>query len=77
LLHFGVHFICSCIWRFSPGVIHANLRGIDFGNIFIKIVFDVLFVLALLAFGLKRWQFYRIRQRARRYKLVQANSGQK
>ena len=59
------------------GVIHASLRGIDFGNIYIQIVFDVLFVLALLALVLKRVQFYRIKQRARRYKLAQANSGSK
>jgi hypothetical protein len=59
------------------GVIHANLRGIDFGNIYIQAVFDTLFGLALLTLVLKRVQFYRIKQRARRYKQAQANSGSK
>jgi hypothetical protein len=59
------------------GVIHANLRGIDFGNIYIQIVFDALFALAIFAFVLKRVQFYRIKQRAKRFKLAQANSGSK
>jgi hypothetical protein len=59
------------------GVIHANLRGIDFGNIYIQIIFDALFALALFALVLKRIQFYRIKQRAKRFKLAQANSGSK
>jgi methionine sulfoxide reductase heme-binding subunit len=32
------------------GIIHANLIGIDFGNLYIKIIFDGLFATALAAF---------------------------
>ncbi len=59
------------------GVVHANFRGTDFANIYIQVVFDALFILALFALVLKRVQFYRIKQRARQYKLAQANSGSK
>jgi hypothetical protein len=46
------------------GVVHANLRGIDFQNIYVKIIYDELFTAALVAFGLKRWQFYRLKARS-------------
>jgi DMSO/TMAO reductase YedYZ heme-binding membrane subunit len=52
------------------GIIHANLIGIDFGNIFIKIVFDGLFVTVLAAFVLKRWQFYRIKAKVKKASLM-------
>jgi hypothetical protein len=45
------------------GVVHANLRGIDFTNIYFQVVYDGLFAAVLVAFGLKRWQFYRIRKK--------------
>jgi DMSO/TMAO reductase YedYZ heme-binding membrane subunit len=45
------------------GVVHANLRGTDFPNIFFQIIYDGLFTATLVAFGLKRWQFYRIKIR--------------
>ncbi len=48
------------------GVVHANVRGSDFQNFFIKIIYDAMFVAALVAFGLKRWQFYRIKARAQK-----------
>ena len=43
------------------GVIHANLIGFDLQSIYLKVVYDALFAGALVAFGLKRWQFYRIK----------------
>jgi len=52
------------------GVVHANLRGIDFQNIYLVFIFDGLFAAALIAFALKRWQFYRIRARVHKNKLV-------
>ena len=48
------------------GVVHANLRGVDFLNIYVQISFDGLFAAALIAFGLKRWQFYRIKARVKK-----------
>jgi len=48
------------------GIVHANLRGTDFQNIYITIIFDALFAGALAAFALKRWQFYQIRAKVRK-----------
>ncbi len=45
------------------GVVHANLWGRDFENGFIVVIYDGLFIAALAAFALKRWQFYQIKQR--------------
>lgn len=45
------------------GVVHANLWGRDFENGFIVVIYDGLFIAALAAFVLKRWQFYQIKQR--------------
>jgi predicted ferric reductase len=45
------------------GVVHANLRGFDFENGFIAVIYDGLFAAAIAAFVLKRWQFYRIKQK--------------
>ncbi len=50
------------------GIVHANLRGTDFQNLYIQIIFDSLFVGALAAFVLKRVQFYRIRMKVRKIK---------
>ena len=47
------------------GVVHANLSGTDFGNLAILIVFNGLFAATLVAFGLKRWQSYRMKARAK------------
>jgi hypothetical protein len=51
------------------GVIHANLRGIDFSNIYFQVIYDSLFAGALLVFGLKRWQFYRVKHKVHRNNL--------
>lgn len=59
------------------GVVHANLRGIDFQNIYIRIIYDGLFVAVLAAFVLKRWQFYRIRARARKLNASKKNQTKK
>jgi DMSO/TMAO reductase YedYZ heme-binding membrane subunit len=56
------------------GVVHANLRGADFPNIFFQIIYDGLFTATLVAFGLKRWQFYRIKNRKNKL-TSQANNG--
>ncbi len=47
------------------GVVHANLSGTDFGNLAILLVFNGLFAATLVAFVLKRWQFYRIKVKAK------------
>jgi DMSO/TMAO reductase YedYZ heme-binding membrane subunit len=41
------------------GIVHANLSGHDFQNIVIVVIFDSLFAVAMVAFGLKRLQVYR------------------
>ena len=48
------------------GVVHANLIGIDFQNLAIKLIFDGLFAAALVAFGLNRLQYYRLKMRIRK-----------
>jgi len=48
------------------GVVHANMWGFDFENGFIVVIYDGLFAVALAAFVLKRWQFYRIKQKRNR-----------
>ncbi len=48
------------------GVIHANLLGQDLiGNLPIRVIYNALFAIVLFAFILKRWQFYRIKKRAK------------
>jgi hypothetical protein len=50
------------------GVIHANFLGQDLiGNLAIRLVYDSLFAAVSLAFILKRWQFYKIRQRTKEF----------
>lgn len=48
------------------GVVHANLIGVDFQNLAIKLIFDGLFTAALVAFGLNRLQHYRLKMRIRK-----------
>jgi DMSO/TMAO reductase YedYZ heme-binding membrane subunit len=50
------------------GVVHANLRAVDFQNIYITIIYDGLFAGALAAFCLKRWQFYLKKTRMKKFK---------
>jgi DMSO/TMAO reductase YedYZ heme-binding membrane subunit len=45
------------------GVLHANLWGMDFQNIYVTVIYDGLFAGVLVAFGLKRWQLYKIKSR--------------
>ena len=42
-------------------VVHGNLSGTDFENIFVALVFNALFLSAIAAFALKRWKSYRIK----------------
>jgi DMSO/TMAO reductase YedYZ heme-binding membrane subunit len=56
------------------GVVHANLRGTNFQSLTIQIIYDSLFVAALAAFVLKRWQFYRIKTRVNNHKLMSQNN---
>ena len=51
------------------GVAHANLRGTDFSNLYIKIIFDALFAGAVISFCLKRFQFYRLKIRTNKNRL--------
>jgi len=55
------------------GLVHANLRGTEFQNIYIQIIFDGLFVGVLTAFSLKRLQFYRLKKRVKSLKNASAN----
>lgn len=48
------------------GVVHANLLGSDLQSIVLKVVYDGLFAAALVAFGLKRWQFYQLKARIKK-----------
>lgn len=48
------------------GVVHGNLQGFDLQNVAFKAIYDGLFVAALAAFALKRWQFYQFRARMKR-----------
>lgn len=50
------------------GIVHANVRGIDFTNPAIQTIYDALFAAVLVAFGLKRWQFYQLRRRIQKAK---------
>ncbi len=45
------------------GIVHADLIGTDFDNLFILIVFNTLFAAAIAAFVLKRYQTYRLKKR--------------
>lgn len=45
------------------GIVHADLIGTDFDNLFILIAFNVLFAAAIAAFVLKRYQTYRLKKR--------------
>ena len=56
------------------GVVHANLLGFDLQNLGFKIVYDALFVTALVAFGLKRWQFHHLRAEKKKHVLQNNHS---
>jgi len=58
------------------GVVHANLRGTNFQSLLIQVIYDSLFVVALAAFVLKRWQFYRIKIKVNNHKLVSQNNNE-
>ena len=45
------------------GVVHANLWGMDFQNIYLTIIYDGLFAGVLVAFVLKRWQLHKMKAR--------------
>ena len=49
-------------------VIHGNLAGYDFQNVYLMAIYDGLFVAVIVAFVLKRFQFYKIK--AQRKKVV-------
>lgn len=56
------------------GVVHGNLLSFDLQNLGFKIVYDALFVAAVAAFGLKRWQFHRIKSQKKKYALQNSHS---
>lgn len=45
------------------GIVHANLIGRDFDNLFILITFNALFAAAIAAFVFKRYQTYRLKKK--------------
>jgi sulfoxide reductase heme-binding subunit YedZ len=45
-------------------VVHANFIGVDFQNLFIRIIFDSLFAASIAAFGFKRLRNYRVKEAA-------------
>jgi hypothetical protein len=49
-------------------VIHGNLAGYDFQNVYLMAIYDGLFVAVIVAFVLKRFQFYKIK--AQRKKVI-------
>jgi DMSO/TMAO reductase YedYZ heme-binding membrane subunit len=56
------------------GVVHANLRGTNFQSLTIQIIYDSLFAVALAAFMIKRWQFYRTKTKVNNHKLLSQNN---
>lgn len=50
------------------GIVHANLTGRDFDNIFILIAFNALFAASIAAFVLKRYQMYKLKRRLKKSK---------
>jgi hypothetical protein len=56
------------------GIVHANLRGTDFQNIYLAILFDTFFAAVLATFFIKRRQFYRLRMRSKKIKLTSQNN---
>ncbi len=56
------------------GLVHANLQGTNFQNLTIQIIYDTLFAAVVAAFVLKRYQFYRIKQRVRKNKIMSKNN---
>jgi len=50
------------------GIVHADLIGTDFDNLFILIAFNALFVAAIAAFVLKRYQTFRLKKRLKAQK---------
>lgn len=43
-------------------IVHANLLGTDFQNVIVSNIFNALFAVSLMTFGLKRLQLYRIKR---------------
>jgi hypothetical protein len=48
------------------GILHANLIGTDFENLFILITFNALFAISIAAFILKRYQTYSLKQKLKK-----------
>jgi len=57
------HFHMLMYLALFVGVVHANLRGTDFQNLSIQVIYDSLFAAVLAAFVFKRRQFYRIKKK--------------
>lgn len=47
------------------GIVHGSLRNVDFQNIEISFIFDLLFLGALLAFALKRYNIHKVKRKAK------------
>jgi DMSO/TMAO reductase YedYZ heme-binding membrane subunit len=55
------------------GIVHANLSGTDFQNIGVKTLFNLLFLMAVSAFPLKRARNYAVRKRARSMQMARGS----
>lgn len=58
----GFHALTYVVLLF--GIVHANLLGSDFQNQAVTVLFDGLFVAAMLAFAFKRYRNHQIRKRS-------------
>jgi sulfoxide reductase heme-binding subunit YedZ len=47
-------------------VIHGNIAGYDFQNVYLMAIYDGLFVAVIFAFVLKRFQFYKIKKQRKK-----------
>jgi len=45
------------------GIVHANIIGTDFENLYILVAFNALFAASIAAFFLKRYQTYRLKKK--------------
>jgi predicted ferric reductase len=53
------------------GILHANLIGIDFENLYILITFNALFAASIAAFVIKRYQTYKIKKKIKEKRQTQ------
>jgi predicted ferric reductase len=52
------------------GVVHANLIGQDLQSIALRVVYDALFATVIAAFAIKRYQYYQLKARVKKGRLI-------